>query len=166
MAIYRIIALSLAVLMSGCGYRPTSHLVRPVLHERVSTEIIISMQDPDNTVLLKDALDEAVVNRFRTSLVDRRQAQTHLRVILKKVRFLPIQYDVNGYIVAYRAIIPLDIDRTTQDRSRRYHTQGSYQFSIEPNAIISDQARFDAIRFGAQKALDSFVAQVASERTM
>ena len=44
-----------------------------------------------------------------------------------------------------------------------YRTKGTYDFDIEPNAIISDQVRFEAIRQGAQKALDAFVAQVAAQ---
>ena len=147
----------------GCGYRPTSHYVKPVLDESVSTRVVISMKDPDNTVLLKDALNEAVVNRFRTRLTDEGHAKTHLTIALRDTRFIPIRYDTNGYIIAYRAIIRLDIDRTTGGKTKRYHAKGSYQFTIEPNAIISDYVRFEAIKFGSEKALDSFVAQVASE---
>lgn len=44
-----------------------------------------------------------------------------------------------------------------------YMTIGNYDFDIEPNAIISDQVRFEAIRQGAQKGLDAFVAQVAAQ---
>jgi hypothetical protein len=150
-------------LLAGCGYRPTSHAVKPVLQERVSTKIIISMEDPDNTVYLKDALDEAVVNRFRTRLTDEAHAQSHLKIALRSVKFIPIRYDTNGYIIAYRAIVTLDIERKKGDRIWNYHTRGSYQFTIEPNAIISDLVRFEAIQYGSEKALDSFVAQVAAE---
>lgn len=159
------VRLALALLLlAGCGYRPVRHLAAPALSERVSTEIVISMQDPDNTVLLKDALDEAVVNRFGTALVERRYAQTHLRMTLQKVRFKPVRYDANGYIIAYLAIVPLEIERTRDGVTRRYSSRGMYQFAIEPNAIISEQARFDAIRYGAVKALDGFIARIASER--
>lgn len=162
--IRRGLALSAAlVLLAGCGYRPTSHAAQPVVQERVSTQVIISMQDPDNTVLIKDALNEAVVTRFRTSLVDRAHAQTHLRIALRDTEFIPIRYDTNGYIISYRAIVTLDIDRSTGEFHRRYTTHGSYQFTIEPNAIISDLVRFDAIKFGSEKALDAFVAAVAAE---
>ena len=148
---------------AGCGYRPTSHYIKPVVLESVSTHIVISMRDPDNTVLLKDALNEAVVNRFRTQLTDRAHSKTHLTIALRDTKFIPIRYDTNGYIIAYRAMIMLDIDRETEGETRRYQTKGSYQFTIEPNAIISDYVRFEAIRYGSEKALDSFVAMIASE---
>jgi hypothetical protein len=151
------------LLLAGCGYRPTSEVVKPVLDESVSTQIVISMQDPDNTVLLKDALNEAVVNRFRTRLTDEVHAKTHLTIELDNTRFIPVRYDTNGYIIAYQAIVTLGIDRTSGSVKRHYTARGSYQFTIEPNAIISDLVRYEAIKFGAQKALDSFVAQVANE---
>lgn len=150
-------------ILAGCGYRPTSHVAEPVLHDSVSTQIVISMQDPDNTVLLKDALNEAVVNRFRARLSDAKHAVTHLTIALRDTEFIPIRYDTNGYIIAYRAIVTLVIDRAYANKMERYTARGSYQFTIEPNAIISDIVRFDAIKFGAEKALDSFVAQVAGE---
>lgn len=149
--------------LTGCGYRPSSQYVKPVVLESVSTHIVISMRDPDNTVLLKDALNEAVVERFRTSLTDRSHSQTHLTIALSDTTFVPIRYDTNGYIIAYRAIIRLDIDRETDGIVKRYQARGTHQFTIEPNAIISDFVRFEAIKFGSEKALDSFVAQIASE---
>lgn len=158
-----LILLLAALLLAGCGYRPTSRAVKSAVGESVSTQVIISMQDPDNTVLLKDALNEAAVNRFRTRLTDRRHAQSHLVIALRTIKFIPIRYDTNGYVISYRAIVTLVIDRTSGAEQKRYVSQGSYQFTIEPNAVISDIVRYDAIRFGAQKALDGFVAEVAAE---
>lgn len=161
-----ILFFALLLTFAGCGYRPTSHVVKPVLDESVSTRVVISMEDPDNTVLLKDALNEAVVNRFRTRLTDRKHAVTHLLIALRNTEFIPVRYDTNGYIIAYRAIVTLDIERTHVGEAKHYIARGSYQFTIEPNAIISDIVRYEAIRFGSEKALDSFVAQVANEGTL
>jgi len=159
-----LLGVSLPLLMlGGCGYRPTSHVVKPVMQESISTHVVISMEDPDNTVLLKDALNEAVVNRFRTRLTDRKHAVTHLLIALRSTEFIPVRYDTNGYIIAYRAIVTLDIERTSGESVRRYHARGTHLFTIEPNAIISDIVRYEAIQYGSEKALDSFVAQVAGE---
>jgi len=156
-------AWTVLILTAGCGYRPTSHVVKPVLEESVSTKVIISMEDPDNTVKLKDALDAAVVNRFRTSLTDEEHANTHLLIALRSTQFIPVEYDINGYITAYRAIVTLEITRTTGGKTKHYFTKGTHLFTIEPTAIISDLVRYEAIQFGSEKALDSFVAQVANE---
>ena len=154
---------ALLVGMAGCGYKPSAHYAKAVVGERVSTEVIVSMQDPENTVIIKDAVQTAVITRFKSSLTDKSISDTHLRITLRKVGFTPLQYDENGYIVVYRTTVTLAISRETGKSLRNYIVSGIYDFTIEPNAIISDQARFDAIRYGAQKAIDNFVARVAAE---
>jgi hypothetical protein len=57
----------------------------------------------------------------------------------------------------------MSIERLKDEKKELYSTRGVYDFAIEPNAIISDQARFEAIRQGAQKGIDSFIAQVAAQ---
>jgi hypothetical protein len=158
--------LLLFVLLSGCGYKPSSHHAKQVVGEKVSTQILISMQDPENTVLIKDAVNKAVVTRFRSSLVDKEHSQTHLRIAISKIQFSPLQYNLEGYVVTYRTYMTLQILRTEGDVAQTYISKGVYDFAIEPNAIISDQARFLAIQQSAQKAIDSFIAAVASQGAM
>lgn len=151
------------ILFSGCGYQPASHYAKNVVGESVSTEVVISMEDPQNTVLIKDAVDMAVITKFRTSLVSKNISQTHLKIAIGSVGFTPLRYDTNGYIITYRTTVVMSIDRVSGDKKTSYSTQGTYDFAIEPNAIITDQARFEAIRQGSQKGLDSFVAQIAAQ---
>jgi translation initiation factor 6 (eIF-6) len=150
-------------MLTGCGYKPSSYETQKVMGESVSTEVIISMTDPENTVVLKDALDEAVIRRFQTALRHRHSAETHLKIELRNVVFSALQFDRNGYIVAYRTTINLVITRETKDLTKRYNAVGNYDFTISQNAIITDQQRYEAIQKSATKALDSFIAQVAAE---
>ena len=149
--------------LSGCGYRPSSHYSKAVMQGTVSTEIEVSMQDPESAVRIKDVLNRAVIVRFGSSLRDRGHALTHLKIRLEDVVFTPLKYDQNGYIITYQAKTTLDIQRFANKTVKSYKASGVYDFSIEPNAIISDYARLEAIRIGSSKALDSFVAQVAAE---
>ncbi len=155
----------LLTIFIGCGYQPSSKEAKKVMGESVSTEIIISMTDPENTVVLKDALDEAVIRRFQTNLRHRKDAGTHLQIELNNVGFSALQYDSNGYVISYRTTINLAVTRMTKNFSKRYNAVGNFDFTISPNAIITDQQRFEAIAKSATKALDSFVAQVAAEGT-
>jgi hypothetical protein len=155
--------LSALIFLSGCGYQPSSHYAKKVVGDSVSTEVLISAEDPQNTVIIKDAVDMAVITKFRTSLVPKNQSKTHLQVSIGSVSFSPLRYDTDGYVITYRTTVSMSIRRISENKSTAYATHGTYDFEIEPNAIISDQARFEAIRQGAQKALDSFVAQVAAQ---
>lgn len=151
------------LLLAGCGYTSAAHYAKNVVGERVSTEVVISMEDPQNTVLIKDAVDRAVITRFHTTLVPKAESQTHLKIAIESVNFIPLRYDVNGYIITYRTEVALKIDRTRGETSVPYRTHGYYDFIIEPNAIITDQARYEAIAQGAEKGIDAFIAQIAAE---
>lgn len=157
------VSVFLLVLMSGCGYQPASHYAKNVVGESVSTEVVISMEDPQNSVIIKDAVDTAVITKFRSALVPKGSAKTHLKILVRSVGFSALQYDTSGYIIAYRTTVTMKISRITEGAVKSYATRGMYDFAIEPNAIITDQARFEAIAQGAQKGLDAFIAQIAAE---
>ncbi len=148
---------------SGCGYRPSSKYSRVVVGEKISTNVIISAQDPENTVFIKDAADKAIVEVFHASLVEKRYADTDLSFSISEPRYMPIQYNANGFVVAYRATITMHIIRETKDVKKNYNAVGTYDFVIAPNAVITDQERFDAIRYSTQKAISAFMAQVSAE---
>jgi len=160
----RFIIVSLVmVIISACGYKPSSKYARNVLGNKISTSVIISSQDPENTVVIKDAVDRALVEIFHTSLTEARYADTHLIISLKSPIYTPIQYNTDGFVVAYRATIVLNISRENKDTKKNYVSRGTYDFSVLPNAVFTDQERFDAIKFGSAKAISSFIAQVSAE---
>jgi len=149
--------------LSGCGYLPSSKYAREVVGDKVSTQVVISAVDPQNTVLIKDAVDSAVIKSFRTSLTDKAHSTTHLIISLGGVSYAPIQYDNNGYVVGYRTTISLNINMIHEGIGKKYNVVGTYDFAIEPNAVISDQIRFEAIKNSATKAISAFVAKVSAQ---
>ena len=147
----------------SCGYKASSKYSRDVVGEKISTSVVISAQDPENTVLIKDAVDSAIIKIFHASLVDRKDSQTHLSLSIREPSYAPIQYDSNGYIISYRATIILGIIRESKGVKKSYTSSGTYDFVVVPNAVLTDQERFDAIRFGSIKAISSFIAEVSAE---
>ena len=147
----------------GCGYIPSSKYARTIVGEKVSTSMIISAQDPENTVVIKDAVDSAIIEIFHASLVDKAYSDSHLEFSISPPSYGAIQFDTNGFIVGYRATIVLSVLRTTKNTQKSYTSSGTYDFSVSPNAIITDQQRFIAIKESASKAINSFVAQVSAE---
>jgi len=158
-----LVAFLLVVLTAGCGYLPASKQARKVVGDKIFVEVTVSLQDPENAVLIKDAARKAVVTRFHSSLVPQAQAKTTLWIELTGISFTPLQYDTNGYVIVYRANIITNVIRRTYKEKKSYNARGSYDFAIEPNAVITDNQRFDAIRQASLKALDSFIAQVGAE---
>ena len=146
---------------AGCGYKPATVYTKKVLSDKIYTEIEIYRRDPENAVLVKDALNEAIVSRFGAQVVPKKEATTILHVRFNRVSFRPIQYDVNGYAIYYRADVSLKIDYKTPTAKGSETVEGFYDFPIRPKAIISDALRFQAIKNGSAKALDAFVSRMA-----
>lgn len=148
---------------SSCGYRPSAKFARNVMGNSISTTIKISLQDPQNTVQIKDALDSAILEIFHTSLKPRSEAKTHLDIEMKSIEYVPLAFDTEGFIVAYRSKTTLYIYKTTNGKTKMYKSYGTYDFSIVANAVLTDSERYNAIKYGAKKAIRSFMAQVTSE---
>ena len=162
--VQKILLLTLVVVMfSSCGYKPSAKYSRTIVGEKISTSVHISAHDPENTVLLKDSVDGAILEVFHASLTSKKYSQTHLSLSIGDPIYTPLQYDRDGFVVSYRASVILKIKRENKKGMKRYTARGSYDFSVVANAVISDQERFDAIRYSAAKALRSFMAQVSAE---
>lgn len=155
--------LLLSVFISGCGYSPSAKFSRDALGEKISTSVIISAQDPQNTVVIKDAVDRAIIEVFQASLVSREHSDSHLVIKMGVPIYVPVVYDENGFVIGYRMSVVLNITKHTNGNSKSYTANGFHDFSVAPNAIVTDQDRFEAIGQGAQRAIKSFVAQVSAE---
>jgi len=157
----RYLILVFAIILSSCGYKPITEYTKKVFTNKIYVDVDVYLRDPENAVLVKDALNEAVISRFSAKLVSKENATTKLKVKFRRVVFSPIQYDSNGYAVFYRVKVTLDISYIVNDEKGAQKAVGYYDFPIEPSAVISDSKRFGAIRFGAEKAIDSFISQMA-----
>ena len=158
-----LLLLLVAITITGCGYKPSAKFSRDALGKKISTSVIISAQDPENTVIIKDAVDRAIIEVFQASLVSRATSDTHLVLKMGTPRYSPIVYDENGYVIGYRMTVNLNIVSHNNGASKSYATKGHYDFTVAPNAIVTDQERFDAIKFSAQRAIRSFLAQVSAD---
>ena len=148
---------------TSCGYKASAKYARVVVGEKISTSVNISSEDPENTVVIKNAVDAAVIQVFHASLTSRTLSTTHLELSINEPSYTPLQYDKDGYIIAYRTTVNLRIAKHKDGRIKFYTTHGSYDFNIVANAVITDLERFNAIKFSAQKAIRSFIAQVSAE---
>jgi len=160
----RVVSLSLMLLViTGCGYKPSSYYTKKILGDKIYTEVYIDINDPENSVLIKDAVNEAIVSKFRSKLVDKKDlANTIFYVKFKSKSFTPIAYDKDGYVVAYKTKVLLNItyiDKTGKKDS--FDVSGTYDFPIEANSVISDSKRFEAIKFASYKAISEFISKIS-----
>ena len=156
------LGLLIAVLISGCSYKPSSYYAKKALGQNIYAEVTISRQDPRNSVLIKDAVNEAVVSRFGAKLVSKEKADSVLKISIGSISFSPIVYDKYGYVISYKATVVLAMQYEDENKKvQKLTATGEYDFSIESNSVVSDNNRFDAIRYTASDALDEFVSKIS-----
>ncbi|AHJ13509.1 LPS assembly lipoprotein LptE [Sulfurospirillum multivorans] len=156
------LGLLIIAFISGCGYKPSSYYAKSALGDKIYAEVTISRQDPRNSVLIKDAVNEAIVSRFSGKLVSKEQADSVLHVRIQSISFSPTVYDTYGYVIAYKTTVVLAMNyENAAKKVEKLTATGEYDFSIEANSVISDTNRFEAIRYAASDALDEFVSKIA-----
>lgn len=158
----RVLAFFLTLILLGCGYKPSSIYAKKALGEKIYADIKIDLREPENTILIKDAINEAIVSRFKGKISNSAEASSKIFVNLKDLEFEPIQYDKNGYIARYRTVVKLQIDYILHDeQKKKIVVDGYYDFLIEPDSIVSDTKRFEAIKNASLKAIDKFISKVS-----
>ncbi|MDR1460179.1 MAG: LPS assembly lipoprotein LptE [Campylobacteraceae bacterium] len=150
------------LLLIGCGYKPSAHFAKSVLGDRVYIYVAMSREDPQNTVLIKDAVSSAFIDKFGSQIVAKEFADTLLSITFQSITFRPLVYDKNGYVISYKTIANLKIDyELFSGEKGTVVTSGDYDFPIAADSIISDTKRFEAIRYASEDAIDEFTATVA-----
>jgi len=160
-----ILILLFAIFLAGCGYKPAAHQARKALKDRIYIDAKMNLKDLENSVIVKDALNDAIISRFGSSVSSEDMADTVISVALKDVTFKPLLVDSMGYSTVYRAIVELDFEvkRKTDENSKidRFSTSGNYDFNSESLSVISDKNRFEAIKEAARNAIESFISKMA-----
>lgn len=151
----------LALIVSGCGYKPSVYYSKKAIGEKVYAKVTMLRSDPENTVLIKDAINEAIVTKLQSKLSSEGEADTKLLVEVASVGLSAIQYDQNGYVVLYRMSVTLNTSVVSKNGTKSFSTTGSYDFPIEPNTTVSDSKRFEAIKNSGIKAIDMLISQIS-----
>jgi hypothetical protein len=161
--IYYLLFVLISLLSLGCGYRPSSHFTPKIIGEKIYTEVEVSLSDPENAVLVKDALNTALYSRLKSLTSTKEEADSTIKVAYQSIKFFPLQYDKHGYVVYYQANIWLKFELIKGERIEKKSIVGRYEFPVRPSAIISNDLRFKAIERGSIRALDQFIAYISSK---
>ncbi len=148
--------------LAGCGYKPTSSYAKQKIQGNVYVDVIIDLEDPKNSVLVKDALNEIVVSKFGRRLVDKKDlADTLMTIELGSVSNTELQKDEDGYVNLYRTNVSINVKYDGPNGEGNVNVSGSYDFSLADGSTISDVKRFEAIKTASNKALEEFISKIA-----
>ena len=152
-----------ALSLVGCGYKPTTTYTSPILGDKIYTEVKINVKNPVDSVFLKDALNEAVVAVFDAK-IENKNYNSKIELKVNSISISVIDYDKNGYPILYRS--KTSITATIFDKNNllgSYSASGSYDFSIDTNAVLSDDIKHNAIKEAFLKALQMIEFKIAQK---
>jgi len=149
--------------LTACGYRPSAHFAQKIIGEKVYTDVDVSLSNPENAVLTKDGLNRALQTRLKTIVTRKEDADSMIGVRYEGIKFIPLQYDRNGYVVHYQVNMTLRFTFEKDGHYEERRTIGRYEFPILPTAIIAYDVQLRAIEQSSKKALDQFIAYIAAK---
>jgi len=148
----------------GCGYKPSSYYAKEELSGKVFVNVLVDLQDPKNSVLVKDAVSQILIQKLDSQLVTNESlADIVMNLSVSAVSLQVLQYDASGYNKLYKAVIGINVSyfKKSENKRKSFYLEGEYDFSIDNGTTISDSQRFEAIKFASDKALEEFISKIA-----
>ena len=153
---------SMVLLVSACGYKPSSHAIKNIFTDTVYVEVLVDRAEPENAPFVKDEMNRLVYTRFKGRVVAKEQAQSQIRISYAGSTFTPLAYE-DGYVTRYRANIRVKFDMVTKEGKIKKNISSIVESDIQASSLISSTLRIEAIRKGLGKALDEFLAYVSAK---
>lgn len=150
------------MLLTACGYKPSSHVIQNVFSDTVYVEVIVDRAEPENAPFLKDEMNRLVYTRFKGRIVSKEQAQSQIRISYAGSTFTPLAYR-DGYVTRYRVDVNVKFDMVNKEGKLSRTISTIVEADIQQSSLVSSVLRIEAIREGLAKALDQFLAYVSAK---
>jgi hypothetical protein len=149
--------------VTGCGYKPTSYYAKNTISGKVYVDVKININNAKNTVFIKDAMNEMVVNQFGGILInDKTKADTIVDVALSKVSYKAISSDNEGYVKTYRTTVDIVVNYKQINYSPvSIKVSNYYDYSIDTDSSITEQKKQESVKIAATKALSDMFSKIA-----
>lgn len=150
-------------LFIGCGYKPASYYARDAITGNVYVKLNVDIENSENSIYVKDAVNEMIINQFKTFLTDdKEKAQTFVTVGLSSVSHAVMSTDDDGYAQSYRTTVKIIFTYSKKDEEMKTITVSNYyDYSVDPDSVISDQKKNIAVKIASTKALSDIFSKIA-----
>ena len=156
------IAVSAVILLSACGYKPSSHMIQNVFTDTVYVEVKVDRVEPENAPFLRDEMNRLVYTRFKGRVVSKEEAESQIMLSYAGSTFTPLAYK-DGYVTRYRANIKVKFDMVNKEGKISKTISSIVESDIQESSLTSSALRTEAIRIGLEKGLDEFLAYVSAK---
>ena len=148
----------------GCGYKPSTQVAKEEISGKVFVKVSINLEDPKNSVLVKDTINQLLIQKLDAQLVnDESIADTVMNLVINSVSLQTLQYDKTGSNKLYRALININVSylKKSENKRKSFVIDGEDNFSVENGSSINETERYKAIKSASDKALDEILSKIA-----
>lgn len=153
----------LFLVLTGCGYKPSSVYQNKLTGDKVKIVINIDVKNPRTSIFIKDSINDAVYSILSKN-VCYNNCNTILKINSSSYSLSVLDYDQNGYPVLYRANVNLNVTLTDKNKkTHSYSVNGIYDFRIESNSVLNDEVKLNAYKNASINALNKLFALIAKD---
>jgi hypothetical protein len=151
------------LLFIGCGYKPTSYYAKSSIVGAVYVDLKVDIDNSENSVFVKDAMNEMILNQFDVVLVDdKSMADTYVTVELSNVSHTSISTDEDGFVQSYRTSVTVKMTYQKIDEKKyTVEVNDYYDYTVDSDSTITDQKKKIAIKIAASKAFSNIFSKIA-----
>lgn len=150
-------------LFVGCGYRPASYYAKTAIEGNVYVDSKIDIDNSEHSVLVKDAINELVLNQFNATLTNnKKDAETFVLVELSSVKHTSISTDDDGYTESYRTTVSIKMSyNKVNEEIKTVRVSDYYDYTVDSDSVITEQKKKVAVKIAATKALTNIFSKIA-----
>lgn len=159
---YKIIfCIFLCVIFYGCGYKPMAYFANKALGDKVCVILKPNMENIEESVRIKDAINESIYTRFHSRIVSESEADSILRVDVTNIKDSIIATNSQGFATFYRINIVIRYTFNKEGKEYSFVNPGYYDYAASlTSPLITYNNRSVAIVEAAKQSLDRFISQV------
>ena len=148
-------------LFFACGYKPSTIYQKKLLGSNIKPIVKIDIENPRETIFLKDAVNDAVYTLLGANVCDNNCDSTMI-IIPNYSSLTVLDYDENGYPSIYRSRVNLSVNIVDKNgKKRHYSVSGTYDFKVESQGVLNDEAKLNAYKNASINALNKLFALIA-----
>jgi len=154
----------IVLLFIGCGYKPSSHYAKNAIEGNVYVNLDVDIDNAQNSVYVKDAMNEMILNQFKASITDdKKKADTHVSIVLSSVSHSSMSSDDDGYAKSYRTTVNITMKYNKRDEDiKTIVLSDYYDYTVDSDSVITDQKKREAVKIASTKALSNVFSKIAA----
>ena len=150
-------------LLIGCGYKPSSYYSKTAIEGDVYVDLKVDIDNAQNSVYVKDAINEMVLKYFKATLTDDKKAADSLIIAeLRSAIHTAMSTDEDGYAKSYRTTVIIDVTYNKRnEKQKTLSLTDYYDYTVDTDSIVTDQKKQAAIKIASTKALSNLFSKIA-----